>query len=118
MHESAGPGPSLVHPQPWVHHCARAGDSACPVSVAGLSSDAMLGLGGGPLAVSPMGCTPWCIRPRLRRMIGQSPSPLAGSLWEALSERDGGALAEKLVDGAVVVAEKSAVTGEAGEGGK
>ena len=31
LHESAGPWLSEVHPQTWVHHCAPAGDSACPV---------------------------------------------------------------------------------------
>ena len=82
-----GCGLSLVHPQKlWVHHCAPAGDSARPASSSGLASVCEIGWAAGHGVMSPMGCTPWCIRPRLRRMVGQSTSSLAGSLCEALSE--------------------------------
>ena len=43
-------------PELWVHHCAPAGDSACPVSSPGLSSVTLVRVGALPWRhVSPMG---------------------------------------------------------------
>ena len=87
MHESAGLWAVFgASPKLRVHHCAPAGDSARPASSSGLASVCEIGWAAGHEVMSPMGCIPWCIRPRLRRMVGQSPSSLAGSLCEALSE--------------------------------
>ena len=73
-------------PKLWVHHCAPTGDSTRPASSSELSSVCEIRWAAGHEAVSPIGCTPWCVRPRLHRRVGQSPSSLAGSFCEALSE--------------------------------
>ena len=86
MDESLVTGLSLVHPQPRVHHCAHAADSACPVAESGLSNASSGRVAG------PFGCDFHRVYPSVpppydgSLMVGQSPGVVAGSLCAGAAE--------------------------------